>query len=164
MNLKYLAVYLNDHLAGATVGTELAKRAASSNEGNEYGAFLAELEHEIAEDRASLVRIMERLEVKEDRVKTTGAYIFEKVGRLKPNAQLTGYSPLSRVVELEGLTLGVTGKLGLWRSLLEVADDDERLDREELSVLAERAEAQQQGLERHRLKAVADAFLAPVSA
>ena len=98
MNLKYLAVYLNDHLAGATGGVELAKRAASSNEGSDYGAFLSELAHEIAEDRASLVRIMERLEVKEDRLKTTGAYIFEKVGRLKPNAQLTGYSPLSRVV------------------------------------------------------------------
>ena len=164
VNLKYLAVYLNDHLAGATVGVELAKRAASSNEDSEYGPFLAELAHEIAEDRASLVRIMERLEVKEDRLKTTGAYIFEKVGRLKPNAQLTGYSPLSRVVELEGLTLGVTGKLGLWRALLEVADDDARLDREELTVLAERAQSQRDELERQRLKACAESFRAPVSA
>ena len=164
MNLKYLAVYLNDHLAGATVGVELAKRAASSNEGNDYGAELSELAHEIAEDRASLMRLMERFDVKEDRLKTTGAYIFEKVGRLKPNAQLTGYSPLSRVVELEGLALGVTGKLALWRSLLEVADGDERLDREELGVLAERAETQRRELETYRLKAAADALLAPVSA
>src|ERR671933_2789202 len=150
MNLKYLAVYLNDHLAGATVGVELAKRAASSNEGNDYGAELSELAHEIAEDRASLVRIMERFDVKEDRLKTTGAYIAEKVGRLKPNAQLTGYSPLSRVVELEGLALGVAGKLSLWRALLEVADGDDRLDREELGVLLERAETQQRELEAHR--------------
>lgn len=164
MNLKYLAVYLNDHLAGATGGLELAKRAASSNEGSDYGAFLSELAHEIAEDRASLMRLMERFDVKEDRLKTTGAYIFEKVGRLKPNAQLTGYSPLSRVVELEGLALGVTGKLALWRSLLEVADGDERLDREELGVLAERTDTQRRELETYRLKAAADALLAPVSA
>jgi hypothetical protein len=164
MNLKYLAVYLNDHLAGATGGVELAKRAASSNEGSDYGAFLSELAHEIAEDRASLVRIMERLDIKEDRLKTTGAYIFEKVGRLKPNAQLTGYSPLSRVVELEGLALGVTGKLGLWKSLLEVADGDERLDREELGVLVQRAETQRRELEPYRLRAAAEAFEAPVSA
>src|SRR5918911_1194517 len=111
MNLKYLSVYLNDHLAGATGGRELAKRAAASNEDSEYGPFLAELEHEIAEDRASLIRIMERFDVKQDRLKTTGAYIGEMLGRLKPNAQLTGYSPLSRVVELEFLVLGVTGKL-----------------------------------------------------
>jgi hypothetical protein len=164
MNLKYLAVYLNDHLAGATVGVELAKRSASSNEGTDYGAFLSELEHEIAEDRASLVRIMERFEVKEDRLKTTGAYIAEKFGRLKPNAQLTGYSPLSRVVELEGLSLGIAGKLSLWRVLLGLADSDERLDREELGVLAERAETQRADVERYRLKAAAEAFGAPVSA
>src|SRR3954453_5591793 len=134
MNLKYLSIYLNDHLAGATVGVELSKRAASTNEGNDYGAFLAELSHEIAEDRASLERLMERFDVKKDRVKTTGAFFGEKLGRLKPNAHLTSYSPLSRVVELEGLSLGVTGKLSLWRSLIEVQDDDDRLDPEELRV------------------------------
>jgi hypothetical protein len=164
MNLKYLDVYLNDHLAGATLGHELAKRAASSNEGTGYGSILSELEHEIAEDRASLVRLMERLEIKQDRIKTTGAYLGEKLGRLKPNAQLVGYSPLSRVVELEFLTLGVTGKLALWRALLAVAHADERLDAQELGTLAERAESQRAELEQQRLKAAEDAFLSPVSA
>src|SRR5215210_8066545 len=120
MNLKYLSIYLNDHLAGATVGVELSKRAASANEDSDYGTFISELSHEIAEDRASLERLMERLDVKKDRVKTTGAFLGEKVGRLKPNAHLTSYSPLSRVVELEALTLGVTGKLGLWKALIAV--------------------------------------------
>src|SRR3954462_15154543 len=146
MNLKYLSIYLNDHLAGATVGVELSKRAASSNEGSDYGTVLAELSHEIAEDRASLERLMDRFGVKKDRVKTTGAFLGEKVGRLKPNAHLTSYSPLSRVVELEGLALGVTGKLALWRSLLEVQGTDERLDPEELRTLAARAEEQQRGI------------------
>jgi hypothetical protein len=164
MNFKYLAVYLNDHLAGATVGHELAKRAASSNEGTDYGAFLSELEHEIAEDRAALVRLMERLDVKQDRLKTTTAYIAEKFGRLKPNAHLTSYSPLSRVVELEFLMLGVTGKLALWRSLLAVAHADDRLDAQELGVLAERAESQRTAIEEQRLRAAEDALLAPVSA
>jgi hypothetical protein len=161
MNLKYLSIYLNDHLAGATVGVELSKRAASANEGSEYGAFLSELAHEIAEDRASLERLMERFAVKKDRVKTTGAYLGEKVGRLKPNAHLTSYSPLSRVVELEALTLGVTGKLGLWRALIAVQDADDRLDPEELRVLAERAESQQAGLERQRVRATTETFTAP---
>jgi hypothetical protein len=164
MNFKYLAVYLNDHLAGSTVGHELAKRAASSNEGTDYGAFLSELEHEIAEDRAALVRLMERLDIKQDRLKTTGAYIAEKFGRLKPNAHLTSYSPLSRVVELEFLMLGVTGKLSLWRVLLAVAHADDRLDAQELGVLAERAESQRTQIEQHRLRAAEDALLAPVSA
>lgn len=161
MNLKYLSIYLNDHLAGATVGVELSKRAASSNEGSEYGEFLAELSHEIAEDRASLERLMDRFGVKKDRVKTTGAFLGEKVGRLKPNAHLTGYSPLSRVIELEGLALGVTGKLALWQALIGVQDADDRLDPEELRVLAERAETQQRGLEQWRRRATTETFTGP---
>jgi hypothetical protein len=161
VNLKYLSIYLNDHLAGATIGVELSKRAASTNEGTEYGAFLSELSHEIAEDRAALERVMERLDVKKDRVKTTGAYIGEKFGRLKPNAHLTSYSPLSRVIELEGLALGVTGKLALWKALLAIADQDDRLDAEELQTLAARAEAQQRGLDEHRLRATTETFTAP---
>jgi hypothetical protein len=161
MNTRYLAVYLNDHMAGSVAAHELVKRAASSNEGTELGDFLAELEREIAEDRASLARIMERFDVKQDHLKMTAAFIGEKLGRLKPNAQLTGHSPLSRVVELEVLTLGVTGKRLLWRALLAVAPSDERLDPDQLTALAERAEAQLSELEPHRLQAVEDALLAP---
>jgi hypothetical protein len=160
VNVRYLAVYLNDHLAGSVAAHELVKRAAASNRGNDYGEFLSELEHEIAEDRATLVRIMERFDIKQDKIKMTGAFIGEKLGRLKPNAQLTGYSPLSRVVELEILSLGVEGKLALWRALLAVEHADDRLDPEELSVLAERAEAQRRDLETYRLRAVKDALLA----
>ena len=163
MNLKYLAVYLNDHLAGAVAGHELVKRAASSNKGTEYGAFLSELEGEIAEDRAALERLMERFEIGQDKLKVTGAFIGEKLGRLKPNAHLLSYSPLSRVVELEVLSLGVEGKLGLWRGLLDLDDADERLDREELAVLVQRAEKQRRDLEPHRLRAVEDALTAAES-
>lgn len=161
MNHKYLSVYMNDHLAGATVGVELSRRAAGANEGNEYGPYLSELSHEIAEDRAALERMMDRFDVKKDRVKTTGAWAAEKLGRLKPNAHLTSYSPLSRVVELEGLSLGVTGKLSLWKALLAVADGDERLDAEELTALVERAEGQRRGLEELRLKATTETLTAP---
>ena len=84
--------------------------------------------------------------------------MFEKVGRLKPNGQLTGYSPLSRVVELEGLALGVTGKLGLWKALRELVDEEPRLDAAELDRLRERAERQQAELEEHRLRAAGEAF------
>ena len=107
---------------------------------------------------------MERFGVKEDKLKSGAAFVGEKLGRLKPNAQLTGYSPLSRVVEIEMLALGVTGKLALWRSLRQVADADERLDPEELDVLAERAERQREGLEIQRLTAVEEALAAPQTA
>jgi hypothetical protein len=156
---KYLATYLNDHYAGATGGLALARRAASENEGSELGAFLSELADEIEADRATLGEIMGALGVGTDRTKVIAALVFERVGRLKPNAQLRGYSPLSPLVELEVLGLGIRGKLALWRALGEVADTPP-LDGEQLAELAARAERQVADVEARRLE-VARSALAP---
>lgn len=153
-----LAIYLNDHLAGATAGRDLARRSAASNEGSSYGGFLTGLAEEIDEDRDSLLELMRVLDVRVDRLKVLGGWAAEKVGRLKLNGRLLGYSPLSRVLELEGLTLGVRGKLGLWRALSEIQPSQARLSGTELSRLAARAQGQLEGLEAHRLRAAVEAF------
>ena len=156
---KYLATYLNDHLAGATGGLALVRRAASENEGSELGAFLSELADEIEADRETLKAIMGALGVGTDHTKVIAARVFERVGRLKPNAQLRGYSPLSPLVELEILALGIHGKLALWRALGEVAGTPP-LDAERLSDLAARAERQAADVEARRLQVAREA-LAP---
>ncbi len=66
---------------------------------------------------------MDHLGVTENRVKMPIAWAAEKVGRLKPNGQLTGYSPLSRLIELEGPRARGDGKLALWRSLAATRSD-----------------------------------------
>jgi hypothetical protein len=156
---KYLATYLNDHLAGATGGLALVRRAASENEGSELGDFLSDLEGEIASDRETLKEIMAALGVRTDPVKVVAAQVFERVGRLKPNAQLRGYSPLSPLIELEMLRLGIQGKLSMWRALGEVAGTPP-LEPERLADLAARAERQAADVEARRLE-VARSALAP---
>lgn len=153
-----LAIYLNDHLAGATAGHELARRTAASNRSSPYGPYLDELAREIDADRRSLLRIMSTLNVRKDPLKICAAWGAEKVARLKPNGRLRSYSPLSRVVELEGLALGVRGKLGLWRSLQRLQPQLAGVDQAELTALCERAEAQLGRLEDLRLDAVSEAF------
>jgi hypothetical protein len=151
-----LRTYLQDHHAGATVGVELARRAAGSNEGTELGEQLARLAEEIAEDRDSLERAMERLGVRPHKFKDAGGWVAEKVGRLKPNNRLLGYSPLSRVIELEGLLIGVTGKLALWEALRDSVGD--RLDGVDFVALGARAQEQRARLEEMRRRAAAEAF------
>jgi hypothetical protein len=153
-----LSTYLNDHLAGSTGATELIKRAIRSNEGNEYAAFLEQLLQAVEEDRTALRDVMGRLEVSEDPVKHALAWTTEKAGRLKLNGQVLGHSPLSRLVELEGLSLGVTGKLCLWLSLGVTYRDDPRLSGVDLDELARRARDQRQRLERIRRKAAVEAL------
>lgn len=155
-DLKLLSTYLNDHLAGATVGVELSRRAAGSNEGTELGGFLTRLAGEIEEDRDSLLKVMDRLGVKKDRLKVAAGWTGEKVGRLKPNNRLFGYSPLSRLIELEGLALGVEGKGSLWQVLAELGEP--RLTEFDFDALLARARSQRDQLQQRRLAAALDAF------
>ena len=136
---------------GATLGVELARRAAGENQGSELGDFLSGLAREIEDDRDTLLALMSELGVKPDRLKVAAGWTSEKVGRLKPNAQLRGYSPLSPLVELEGLLIGIQGKLAMWSVVGDVAQEL-GLDRARLDALAARAEGQQADVERHRLE------------
>ena len=149
---KLLGIYLNDHLAGSTVGANLAKRSLGSNEGNDFGRFLDWLRGEIEEDRDTLRDLMRRVGVKEDPLKRVAAAAGERAGRLKLNGSLLSYSPLSRLVELEGLSLGVEGKLSMWRNLGELPREG-GLEDFDFDALAERARAQRRGLEEHRIEA-----------
>jgi hypothetical protein len=151
-----LSIYLNDHLAGATLGLDLAKRARSNNQGNSYGDILAELAAEIEEDRNALLEVMDELDVTRDMLKVGSAWVAEKVGRLKLNGSLFSYSPLSRLIELEGLYLGVTGKRSLWINLKTATGG--RITTADLDELQARAESQRERLEELRTRAASEAF------
>src|SRR5438046_954880 len=98
-----LPIYLNDHLAAATAGVDLAKRAAGANAGNEYGDYLHGFAAEAEAHRNQLEDVMARLDVTRDPLKVGAGWLGEKLGRLKLNGRLLEYSPLSRVVEFEAL-------------------------------------------------------------
>jgi hypothetical protein len=158
MSDRLLAIYLNDHLAGASLGVELTKRALRSNRGTPFGDFLAGFLAEVEEDKRALEQVMEALGVKKSPFKRPVAIVAERLGRLKLNGQVTGYSPLSRVLELEGLTMGVKAKLSLWRNLRDATDTGTRRDNVDLDALIARAEHQLSGLEGQRLGAGRRAF------
>jgi hypothetical protein len=156
----YLSTYLQDHRAGAEGGSDLARRLYEQNKGTQYEEFCAHLAEEIEEDVMVLEQIMDRFDVDRPALKAAVAKVGETLSRLKPNEQLTGYSPLSRVLEFEGLRSGVQGKLSMWDALMEVAPFDNRLDQEELGRLIVRAEAQLKGLRVHHRLAAREAFAA----
>ena len=151
---RLLEIYLADHLAASTAGLELARRSARSNAGNATGEFLRCLVVEIEEDRETLERLITQLGFKPSRPKEVAAWLAEKVGRLKLNGQVRGYSPLSRVLELESLAVGIAGKEALWKALRRVA----AVDTVDLEALIERARRQRADVEEHRLAAVDEAF------
>lgn len=153
-----LSIYLNDHLAGATAAVNLARRAAASNGETPFGAALEELAREIDADRSTLIAVMGRLSVRRDPLKLALAWGAERAGRLKLNGSLVGYSPLSRLEELEALLAGVNGKLALWETLRRTHGRDARLGGVDLEALLERARSQRRRLHRQHEKAAGQAF------
>jgi len=156
--MERLSIYLNDHLAGATLGTELSRRAAAANRGSELGEFLGRLHEEILEDRETLRSVMAALSVEASPLKPAGAWLLERISRLKLNGQIRGRSPLSNLVELEGLEAGVSGKRALWQAIASALGDDPRLETFDLEALVERADEQLRGLEAHRLASAPSAL------
>jgi hypothetical protein len=135
-----LGVYLNDHLAGSTMGMELARRMAASAEHFPVSAnVLWQLAADIAADRTALLEIMAALGVQVQGYKVFAAWVGEKAGRLKLNGRLLSRSPLSSLEETEILRLGVEGKGAGWRMLRLLAQRDRRLDAGRLDELIARA-------------------------
>ena len=155
---RFLSIYLNDHFAGSTIGYEIAKRAAASNKGSPTGDILNQLVLDIEQDRAALQDLMSDLGIQKSALKDAAAWMAEKVGRLKSNGQITGYSDLSRVIELEALRLGVEGKLTLWKTLIRIRKNYPPLADANLAELASRAEEQRSLLEQAHKEATTQAF------
>jgi hypothetical protein len=151
--VSMLGIYLNDHLAGATAGTELAHRMARSHGDGHDSGTLRRLAAEIAQDRAALLDIMAALGIRVRRYKVGAAWAGEKAGRLKFNGRLFARSPLSNLEELEMLRLGVEGKAAGWRTLRTLADTDTRLNPGRLDELISRARRQADTLEDLRVAA-----------
>jgi hypothetical protein len=157
MTGRLLAIYLNDHLAGATGGVALARRARDNDRDGGAATPLAKVCAEIESDRETLTEMMSELGVNRDPIKPVIAWFGEKLARLKPNGRVRGYSPLSRLVELEMLHLGIAGKRDLWAGL--EATLNQRLSHFDLPQLIARADAQRDQIERLRRAAAAAAFV-----
>ena len=141
-------------------GLALARRIAQNQRQTAAAAETAALSRDIDEDRAALDQIMKRLDVRPKMVRRAVAVIGERAARLKTNGALLSRSPLSDVLEFEGMQVGVEGKAAAWKTLRRLANSDSRLDASQLDGLIARAHDQSETLERLRLQAVDGALRA----
>jgi hypothetical protein len=146
MTSRLLRIYLQDHHAASTGGVALARRALGPHH---------PVAEQIARDREALEDVMRQLSIKRSAIKVGVVRVAERAGRLKLNGTLFKRSPLSFVVELETLVVGVRGKEALWTALQRA---DVSLE-DDLQELVESARAQGAELEALRLSAAARAFV-----
>lgn len=148
-----LGTYLNDHLAGSGVGLRLARRCAEENADNDFGPILQQLADEIEEEQKLLRRIISLLELPVNPLKKAAGAMLAHAGALKFNNKVFSYSPLSRLLELEALLIGVLGKRCLWQTLELVATEEPALTEFDFSALRERSDRQMSQLGQLRMQA-----------
>jgi hypothetical protein len=164
LDVRLLGIYLNDHLAGATAGVALARRSRAGARSRDLAAALDVVTPGIAEDRATLLEHMRRLGVPARAYKVVAGRAAELLGRLKLNGRVRERSPLTDLVELDGLVMGIASKQSLWRNLRGLADELAGPTAAELDALIARAESQRATLERVRPTVLRNAFLTPPTA
>ena len=150
---KAMDVYLNDHLAGAMLGSDLAEQIRSRNHDTPLGELMATLAPQIEADRQALIGLTRRMGTSRNPVKQAGAWITERASRVKFWGLTSGEPELGNFMALESLALGVWGKLSLWRALAQVADQHPAIASVDLDDLIGRAQTQYDLLERERLAA-----------
>lgn len=136
-----LSTYLDDHRAGAAGGEQLAKRLAETNVHQPWGRDLRLLSEQVTEDVRTLDEVRKALGLNGGLAKRMIALAGGYVIRWRPDRVLLHGEALPRVLELEAMMSGVTGKRQLWVLLGSVADDA-RLDGFDFEGLAERATEQ----------------------
>ncbi|MBL7495883.1 hypothetical protein I6A84_11040 [Frankia sp. CNm7] len=157
---RLLGIYLNDHLAGSTAGLGLARRMARRHRALPVGPAVASIAEEIEADRAAFLALFDRLGITRRRYKVALGWLAELVARAKSNGRLVASSPLSSVVELEALRLGVEGKRLGWVTLATIARRDAELglDPAEFDALVDRAARQADRLDHLRVQAIQEAL------
>jgi hypothetical protein len=156
-------VYLNDHLAGATAGVDLVKLATERHDG-ELGEFFAQLADGITADHNTLTSLMDQMDAHHSGAKEVLAKAGSEITEAKFSGDSMDDPEFGTFLTLETLSIGVEGKLCMWKALKVVEDDYPELKSTDLDTLIERAQSQRDKLEGKRLEIAGTALSSKVSA
>jgi hypothetical protein len=153
MSKEHLATYLNDHLMGAVAAIEVVEQLAA--EATDLKSFLEELKADIEADRQEVLNLMDHLEIPQGRVRKATAWFAEQFAEMKFAME---DDSLRRLERLEAVSLGIQGKLSLWRALYAASKVDERLQGLDYERLTQRARDQRDRVEALRIDAARSAL------
>jgi hypothetical protein len=162
MAYSALDTYLNDHIAGATAGTNLAKMAAEEHQTDEHGPFFSEIYSEIQADFETLQQLASALGVDQSATKAALAEVGSKM--MGPKFTAGDDDELNAFVTLETLSIGVEGKVCMWKALKTVEGAYPEFKEFDIDDLLARAEGQRAKIEAERQKMAPQALKHTVNA
>ncbi len=121
---KLLRTWVQDRIAASTFTFALLKRSIRNNKGTLFAPALKSILDELYEERDVLDQLAASCGAPRPVAKQAAGWLAEKVERLKLDGHLVGYSPLSRVLEIEMISAGTYSREMGWVCLAELADED----------------------------------------
>ena len=135
-----LVTYLEDHKAGAGLAIELLKAMEARHDTESLRQFARSILSDIEEDEETLRNFSKEIGTGSNVLKEAAAWVGEKASRVKLGPGSSG--DFETFEALEFLSIGIRGKLSLWRALQVVAVSDARLRSLDYRSLIDRAETQ----------------------
>ncbi len=158
MSHKHITTYLSDHLAGAVGAVELMQHLESVYADTDTARLIGEVRVDVEADVEQLQALAARLNVAESSSRKVAAWLGARMAELKLRVEDPSNGPLYLLEALEGLAMGIDGKLALWHGLRAAAADTPSLRGVDYDRLAQRAQEQRQRLEPARLDAAGALF------
>jgi len=143
----HVAIYLNDHLAGASGLLEMLEHIAAAYAGTDAGRVAKALHVEVAEDRDELEQLMASLEIWQSLPRRASAWVSEKLAWLKLRLDDKGGGQLHLLEAMEAVSIGIEGKRLLWVNLESASERSPQLKQLDYTRLIARAEDQRQRVE-----------------
>lgn len=152
MSRDPLLTYLRDHLAGAVGALELLELLRVRAADPEVRSAAEQFHSEISADREALESVAKELGGGASSLKDAGAWIGEKLARIKLGALRETIEGLALLEAIEAVALGITGKIALWNSLIALSEVEPALPRVNYQDLKSRANQQHERIELLRLR------------
>ncbi|MDQ6612859.1 MAG: hypothetical protein M3Y64_10530 [Gemmatimonadota bacterium] len=159
MSAIHLSTYLRDHLAGADAAVEIMDHIESSHGEASAGAAVRQVRPEILADRAELARLVETLGHSASTPRRVFGWLAEKTVELKLKIDDPSDGQLRLLESLEILSLGIEGKLGLWKALDGSTAGARVGGTTDYNRLIQRAQLQRELIEAERLRAARALFV-----
>jgi hypothetical protein len=141
-----LGAYVHDHLAGAQFAVELLEDLKDHADDEGVRGLAAEILQQVQQDRETLQQFAIRIGEEPSALKEAAGWLAQKLSRIKlaPDRRFGVFEAV------ESLSLGILGKLALWRALATL-HGDQRVKSLDLKTLVERAKQQHEKMESLRL-------------
>lgn len=158
MSKEDLRIYLNDHLAGSVAALELIDHLTETFQGETLETFFVHLRDDIARDQETLEGLLKAIDEQASTVRRAGAWVAEKLSRLKIRLSDSEKDQLGLLNALEVLILGITGKRALWQALAASSESSPQVRGLDYAQLEQRAIEQLDRVNAKRLEVARTVF------